>query len=185
MSVQQRLDLASRFRSESAGDGRQLECRAFVGHQLFMLASRCQRQRITKQMQLFKCPAHVHGLGLLWQYAKRPQRARLTQIQLTFLRGVHHDRDHRGARIVLDRRERLETIHARHQMVHEDDIRLCTRQIVEGFLRGRHAVNLQVIALEYAAQKGACRSRVIDNQCPLGAHVLPGGGQTRLACRES
>ena len=43
------------------------------------------------------------------------ERARLADVQLAFLRGVHNDRDHRGVRIALDRLDGLEAVHAWHQ----------------------------------------------------------------------
>jgi len=51
------------------------------------------------------------------------ERARLAEVELTFLRGEHHDRDGRGARIVLDRLHRLEAVHARHLHVQQDQVR--------------------------------------------------------------
>ena len=41
--------------------------------------------------------------------------ARLADVQLAFLRGVHNDRDHRGVGIALDRLDGLEAVHAGHQ----------------------------------------------------------------------
>ena len=108
---------------------------------------------LAQQPQLLERAADVGGPGLLRQYAHRAERARLAQVQLAFLRGVHHHRDRGGARIVLDRGQRLEAVHARHQVIQEDDVRALADQVLDGLLGGCRAVDLQVIALEDAGQE--------------------------------
>jgi hypothetical protein len=54
---------------------------------------------VGQQVQLVKNPRDVDGAHRLRQHADRAQRARLAEVQLAFLRRVHHHRDGGGARV--------------------------------------------------------------------------------------
>ena len=85
-------------------------------------------------MQFVQHFGYIDRANLLRQYAHRPQRARLPDIQLALLRGVHHDRDHGGLRIALDRLNGLQAIHTGHEMIHENRVRPMPRQIIDRLL---------------------------------------------------
>jgi hypothetical protein len=108
---------------------------------------------VRDQMQLEEHLGHVRRLDLLGQHAHRPERARLAEIQLTFLRGVHHDGDGGGARIVLDVLHGLQAIHSRHLVIHEDHVGTVAAQVLDGRFRALRGVNVDVVPFQGTGQK--------------------------------
>ena len=76
-----------------------------------------------QEMQLLKDFRHFGEAELLGKDTRGAECARLTEIQVATLRGVHKDRDGGGARVVLDGLHGLEAVHFRHQVIHEDHVR--------------------------------------------------------------
>jgi hypothetical protein len=137
-------------------------------------------------MQLVEHGRDLGRFDLLRQHADRAEGARLPEIELTFLRGVHHDRDGRGARIVLDRLHGLETVHARHQVIHEDHVGARAREVVDRLFGGFGAVDLELVLFEDAREKGARRAGVVDDQCTLAVYARqlghPDAGKVGAKC---
>ena len=114
-------------------------------------------------MQFVQNLRHIDGPHLLRQHAHGAQRARLTDVQLSLLRGVHHDGDHRRLRIALDGLHRLQAVHAGHEMIHENRVRAIALQIFNGLFGGLGHVDFDIVLLEHAAQDDAGRLRVVDD----------------------
>ena len=79
---------------------------------------------------------HVR-LHVLRQHAESAESSCLTDVHLAFLGGVHHHRNHRGARIALDGGERLQPVHPRHDVVHEDHVDAVMLEELECLFAGR------------------------------------------------
>jgi hypothetical protein len=114
-------------------------------------------------MQFVQDLRDVDRAYLLGQHPHRTEGARLPHVQLTLLRGVHHDGNGRRLRIPLDRLHRLQPIHAGHEMVHENRVGPVVIQILDGLLGRLRHVDFDVVLLEHAAQDDACRLRVVDD----------------------
>ena len=123
------------------------------------------------EIELLQDERNIAGFDLLGQYARSTQRARLTQIQLAFLRGVHEDGNTGGKRIGLDGLHRLETIHARHQMVHKDDVRPLPLELRDGGFGGIGGIDFQAVFIQQARQESASRAGIIDDEGALGSHA--------------
>ena len=72
------------------------------------------------------------------------------------------------SRIALDRLDRLESVHARHHVIHEDHVRARLPQIFQGVLGALRGVHLQPVAFQHAAENHTGRARVVDDQGSLG-----------------
>ena len=158
------------------GDDR-LTMADFVGGQQIGGPAPCARNAdlivaaaIADQPQLEQHLRDVGLLDLLRQHALGAERARLTQIQIAFLRGVHEDGDGRGARIVLDGLHGLEAVHARHHVIHEDDVGLVAREVFDGRFGGFGGIDRDFVAFEDARQKRARRFGIVHDQGSLGRH---------------
>ncbi len=99
---------------------------------------------------------HFDGLEVFGQDTDRAQRPRLAHVKLSLLRRVHHDRDRRGQRVVLDRGDGLQAVHARHFVIHEDDVRTETAQVLECLLRRFRGDDLEIMRLEHLLQHDPC-----------------------------
>jgi hypothetical protein len=108
------------------------------------------------QAQLVEHLGDIRRSGLLRQHADRAECAHLTEEQLTLLGGVHHDRDGGGTRVVLDGPHRLQSVHARHQVIHEDHVRVVATQVLDRRLGALCIVDVDVVLLESAGEKQAC-----------------------------
>ena len=162
------------------GDRRQFhDDGGLVGrHEIWSLArvregSLFARPAIGYQAQLVEHLGDVGLLDLLGQHAFGAERARLAEVEVPFLRGVHEDGNGRGARIVLDRLHGLEAIHARHHVVHENDVGAHAREVVDGGFRGFGRVHRDFVTFKDSRQKRACGLRIVHDQSSLGRHQLP------------
>ena len=90
--------------------------------------------------------------------ADRAEGTRLADVQLAFLRGVHHQRDGRGQRVSLDGLHGLEPIHARHQVIHEDDVGSAPLQVFECLLSRLGRIHGHALLFEHPAQDDSGRS---------------------------
>ena len=118
---------------------------------------------IGQQVQLVENFRHVHRPHLFRQNAHGAECARLPDVQLAFLRGVHHDGNHRGLRVALDRLDRLQAVHPRHEMIHEDGVGAVMLEIFDRLLGRFGHVDFDVVLLEHAAQDDASRFGIIDD----------------------
>ncbi len=123
------------------------------------------------QVQLVQHLRDVGVLDLLRQHPDGAQGARLAEIHLPFLGGVHHDGNGCRARVVLDGLHRLKAVHARHHVVHEDHVGTPARQIADRGLRALDAIDVDLVLLEDTREKETRRPRVIDDQGPLLRHA--------------
>ena len=103
-------------------------------------------------------------MHLLRQDFHRAESAGLADVDLPFLGGVHHDGNGGRFRIALDGRDRFETIHAGHGVVHEDDVDGVVLDEVERFFAGKGLVDLQVVLLEQLFQRKPRGFRIVDDQ---------------------
>ena len=125
----------------------------------------------TDQTQVGEYLIELGGFDLLRQNTDSTERACLADIQVTFLGGVHHDRNGGGCRITLDRLHSLQAIHAGHHVVHENDAGGFVNQVVESLLRGFDGVDMQVVFFQHAFQGDACGFGIINNQSKPVCHL--------------
>ena len=124
-----------------------------------------------QQSQLVQHLRHIRLPDLLRHDADGAERARLAEVQLTLLRGVHHDRDGRGDRIVLDGLDGLQAVHAGHLVIHEDHVRTMVGQEFDGGLGALDRLDLDGMLHEDAGEKKARRLGVVDDQGALCPHA--------------
>ena len=153
-------------------------CGFVGGHEIRRLIRRGEsrslaRAAIRDQLQLEEHLGDVGLLDLLGQHAFGAERARLAEVQVAFLRGVHEDGNGRGARIVLDGLHGLEAVHARHHVIHEDHVGAVAREVVDGGFRGFGRVHRDFVTFENARQERACGLRIVHDQGSLGRHQPP------------
>jgi hypothetical protein len=113
---------------------------------------------IRQQVELVQDPRHVDWPHRLRQHADCAEGARLADVELAFLRGVHHQRDGRGQRVGLDGLHGLEPIHARHQVIHEDDVGSAPLQVLKRLLGRLGRIHGQALLFEHPAQDDSGRS---------------------------
>ena len=65
---------------------------------------------------------------------------------------------------------RLQAVHPRHEMIHEDGIGPVVLQIFDGLLGRLGHVDFDVVLLEHSAQDHASRLGIVDDQRTLLAH---------------
>ena len=118
---------------------------------------------VREQMKLVQHLRDVHGPYLFGQHTHRAQRTRLADVQLSLLGGVHHDWNHGGLGVALDRLHGLQAIHSRHEMVHEYGIGPIVPQIFDGLFGRFGHVDFDVVLLEHPAQDHASRLRVVND----------------------
>jgi hypothetical protein len=111
-------------------------------------------------------------LYLLGQDTDGTQCARLADIQVALLGGIHHDRDGGSVRIALDGLNGLEPVHARHHVIHEDHIRGVLFQVIERSLRRIQRSDREAVFLQHALERFARCSRVIYHQGETFFHGL-------------
>ncbi len=174
----QRRDLLGEQPFEQLAQGLRIERPARTGRsRLGRFGGRLDGPR--DQVQRAQNRRNLDGLERLWQHAERTERARLADVELAFLRGVHHHRNRRGGRVLLDRLERLEAVDARHVVVEEDDVGAAVLEVVQRDLGGFSHVRGHAVVREEPAQHGSRETRVVDYQRSL--HQLPaalrGGGR--------
>ena len=123
------------------------------------------------QVQLVQHLGYVGRLDLLRQHAHRAERAHLTQIQLALLGGVHHDGDGGGARVALDGLHGLQAVHARHEVIHEDHVRVVAAQVLDGRLGALRGIDVDVVLLQGPGEEHARGLRIVHDQRPFCAHA--------------
>src|SRR6202041_3088802 len=72
----------------------------------------------------------------------------------------------------LDGLDGLQTIHSRHEMVHENRIGPIGLQIFNGLLGRLGHVDFDVVLFEHAAEDDASRLGVVDDQCAFASHEI-------------
>jgi hypothetical protein len=105
----------------------------------------------------------------------------LAHVQLSFLRGVHHDRNHRSVGIALDGVNGLKAVHPGHQVIEEDHVGARVLQVFERFFCGLRRVYLHLVTFQDAAEDDASRARIINDEGTLGVHccAISVGGPDR------
>ena len=74
---------------------------------------------------------------------------------VAFLRGVHDDRQVAVLTVGAYPPDRIETLHARQHVVHEDDVGRTGGKLVEAGLRAIRGLDLETLALEQVAEHEA------------------------------
>jgi hypothetical protein len=115
--------------------GRRFRCGGLRGTADGLERGRLAVAPVRQEPELVKRLRDVDRADRLGQHADGARGARLAAVDLAFLRGVHHDRDVGEPGIGLDLAHRLQAVHARHEVVHEDHVRPAVLQVLERGLR--------------------------------------------------
>ncbi len=109
-------------------------------------------------MQCIQDFRHFHRVDLLWKHSDSAESARLANVELALLRGVHHHRNRGRRGVFFDRFQRLETIHPRHQMIHENDVRSRVPKVLQRLLPGGSRIDRERLLGQHAAEheSGRC-----------------------------